>query len=354
MKKRVLIVDDSAFMRQMISEILSESSEFDVVGVARNGRQGVDMTLELQPDVVTMDIEMPVMSGLEALREIMQKRPTPVVMLSSVTQAGADVTMQCLSEGAVDCVGKPSGTISLDIKRIASDIRLKVGAAVRVRLRTASPVPSVMPVAKATEPPKLTAFAGNRPKVAIIGSSTGGPKSLQTLVPQLPANFPIPIVIVQHMPPHFTKSLAERLDQISPIKVKEAEDGDRLLAGSVLIAQGGKHLIVNQDQTVVHNEDPLVHGVRPAIDVTMESLIARFDGSILATILTGMGKDGAAGCREVRKRGGRTIAEDESTCAVFGMPRAVIELGAAEFVLPLPEIAGAMAAICMKPAAIAA
>ncbi|MEQ1821842.1 MAG: chemotaxis response regulator protein-glutamate methylesterase [Fimbriimonadaceae bacterium] len=338
MPKRVLVVDDSAFMRRIIGEILGASPDLQVVGTARDGAQAIEMLHELKPDVITLDIEMPTMSGEEALARIMKERPTPVVMLSSLTQAGADITVKCLQNGAIDYIGKPSGSTSLDIAKIGDEIRAKVVGAANAKLSHS----------RRTSQPKSSTVRAARLRALIIGSSTGGPRALQTVVPHLPADLGVPVVIVQHMPEHFTKSLADRLDNLSHISVCEAIEGDRLRPGLALLAPGGKHLKINSDGSVSMTNEPALHGVRPAIDITIGSAVQAFGGDVGAVILTGMGKDGAAGCRAVMARGGPTIAEHESTCAVYGMPRSVIEMNAAEYVLPLDEIAGAISALC-KP-----
>ena len=337
---RVLVVDDSAFMRKMLTEILARDPALCVAGTARDGAEALLKLDALRPDVVTLDVEMPVLDGYRALAGIMHRRPTPVLMLSSLTQAGADATLRCLELGAVDVVGKPSGSISLDIEAIASELTAKVKAAARVYF----PPPGEVPAARPAPPPALN--GARPPAVLVIGASTGGPRALQALVPALPADLGVPIVIVQHMPPGFTASLARRLAQTSPFPAREAVDGDALLPGQILVAPGGHHLEFTGAGRARLTDDPPLHGVRPAADVTLASLTALHGPRVLAVLLTGMGRDGARGLKLLRDRGGETLAEDESTCVVYGMPRAAAEMGGVRHLLPLPALAPAIARLC--------
>ena len=346
---RVLVVDDSAFMRKMVTEILDGDADCQVVGQAKNGTEALQKLEMLRPDVVTLDVEMPVMDGLTALGEIMDRRPTPVVMLSSLTQQGADMTMRCLERGAVDFVGKPGGAISLNIATVGVELIAKVKVAARARIRPLVAVRKAPPAPNAGDvgagrpvrtPPALGA-GGRLGGVLLIGSSTGGPRALQTLVPSLPADLGVPVVVVQHMPPGFTASLAQRLDAESPLCVREAAPGDALVPGHVLIAPGGHHLQFDGMGRVFLSDEPPVHGVRPSVDVTLDSLTRLCGKRLVAVLLTGMGKDGARGLKALRDLGGGTLAEDESTCVVYGMPRAAWELGGVGQMLPLPQIAAA-------------
>ena len=342
----VLVIDDSAFMRKMVTEIISRDPDLKVVGQARDGSDGLAKIESLRPDVVTLDVEMPVMDGREALTRIMNgPRPLPVVMLSSLTQVGAEVTMQCLSLGAVDFVAKPSGAISLDIDRIAAELITKIKTAAVARIRRASPLPLPEPPIHSAS---RVASAANI-ALLVIGASTGGPRALQTLIPMLPVDIGVPILIVQHMPPGFTESLARRLDGMSQISVREAVAGDRLTDGVALVAAGGHHLQIDASGQVHLTNEPPVHGVRPSVDVTLASIAAVYGSRTVAVILTGMGKDGARGMKTIREMGARTIAEHESTCVVYGMPKSVVELNAAEQILPLPRIAAAITA-AVRPA----
>lgn len=342
---RVLVVDDSAFMRKVLRELLESDPLIQVVGTARDGQDGVRQALALQPDVVTMDIEMPRLDGFGALRELMAIRPTPVVMVSSHTSEGAEATIKALTMGAVDFVAKPSGSISLNMHVTREELIAKVkGAAVatpRYRrvlaelppLRRALPRPS-SPLAPTLLPPELPLK-----RLVVIGCSTGGPGALHQIIPRLPADLPAGYLVVQHMPPGFTKSLANRLNEISAVHVKEAEEGDLLQAGQVLVAPGGYHMQVGPDGRIQLNQEPALHGVRPAVDKLFESVAPLYGERVIGIILTGMGFDGAKGMGQLKRRGAQTIAEDASTCIVFGMPKVVIELGVADQVLPIHEIA---------------
>ncbi len=343
----VLIVDDSAFMRKMLTHIIASDPALTVAGQARDGAEALRLVETLRPDVVTMDIEMPGISGIVALERIMQTRPTPVIMVSSLTHAGAESTLRCLSLGAFDFIGKPSGAISLDIETICDDLIAKIKAAKSAKTHRAAsgigaPVAALLPKpASATaKPPARDAAAS---AVIVIGASTGGPRALETLLPMLTPALSVPLVIVQHMPEAFTGALAKRLALCSGLMVREAAAGDRLQANTVLVAPGGKHMEFDAGGAVRLTDDPPMHGVRPSIDVTIASLAKLYGRRTLAVLLTGMGKDGARGLCAVRALGGHTIAEDESTCAVYGMPRAAREMDAAERMLPLPEIAPAIA-----------
>ena len=342
------MVDDSAFMRKMVAEILARDAGLCVVGQARDGADALAKLDSLQPDVITLDVEMPVLDGFGALAEIMRRRPTPVLMLSSLTQAGADATLRCLELGAVDFIGKPSGAISLDIEKVAAELTAKVKAAAGARLdqRPVS-APAARPVPVARPAPPRPAHS-DRPAVLVIGASTGGPRALQTLVPALPADLGLPIVIVQHMPAGFTASLARRLEQTSPFEAREAAEGDRLRPGLILVAPGGRHLQFTSGGVVHLTDDPAVHGVRPAVDVTLASLAPLYGARLLAVLLTGMGRDGARGLKLTQDRGGQTLAEDETTCVVYGMPKAAFDLGAVGSLLPLPALAPAIARACGK------
>lgn len=346
---RVLVVDDSAFMRKMVSEILARDPGVCIAGQARDGADALVKLEALRPDVVTMDIEMPVLDGIGALTEIMRRRPTPVLMLSSLTQAGAEATLRCLELGAFDFVGKPSGSISLDIEKIGAELISKVKAASGARLHARRPAPSVLSGSSVPAHPRPeTAARKSTDKIAVlaIGASTGGPKALQQLIPMLPADLGVPIVIVQHMPPGFTASLAQRLEQISPFVVREAVPGDRLKAGQILVAPGGHHLQFDAGGVARLTQDPPIHGVRPAVDITLASLAHLYGSRLLAVLLTGMGKDGARAMKQVSDKGGLTLAEDETTCVVYGMPKAAFDLGGVSCLLPLPQIAPAIARAC--------
>jgi two-component system chemotaxis response regulator CheB len=349
---KVLVVDDSAFMRKMVCEILSRDPGLCVVGPARDGADALVKLETLQPDVITLDVEMPVLDGFGTLTEIMRRRPTPVVMVSSLTQRGAEATLRCLELGAVDFVGKPSGSISLDIEKVAADLIAKVKSAAKARLlpltqhlssqSLKSSSPPVRPIPAFGSPSKAKQIRSAGSGVLVIGASTGGPRALQTLIPALPADLRLPVVVVQHMPAGFTASLAQRLDLISPLEVREAAEGDLLRVGRILVAPGGRHLEFDSGGAVHLTDDPPVHGVRPSVDVTLASLTRLYGAHVAAVLLTGMGRDGARGLKAIHALGGETFAEDETTCTVYGMPKAAVELGGVGCLLPLPQIAPAL------------
>ena len=348
----VLIVDDSALMRKMLTNMIASDPALAVVGQARDGADALRQVEALRPDVITMDIEMPSMSGIEALKQIMERRPTPVIMVSSLTHDGAETTLRCLSLGAFDFIGKPSGAISLNIETVRGDLIAKIKAA---KSASAQRISSLPRSAVAASSPAATLPKPSNADITcaavVIGASTGGPRALETLLPKLAPDLGVPIIIVQHMPETFTGALAKRLALCSGLKVREAAQGEKLQANAVLIAPGGKHLEFAAGGVVRLTDDPPVHGVRPSIDITIASLIKLYGKRTLAVLLTGMGKDGARGLCAVRALGGHTIAEDESTCAVYGMPRAAGEMDAVERMLPLPEIAPAIVQYAARRAA---
>jgi two-component system chemotaxis response regulator CheB len=336
---RVLVVDDSAYMRFAISKALSESPGLEVIGAAPDGQEALRLIPQLRPDVVTLDVEMPRLDGLSALREIMARHPLPVVMLSSLTVEGARETVQALTLGAVDFVGKP--TAKANIAAVMDEVSGKVRAAAGARVTQLRPRATEAPGTRAApaRPAKTTRPLRAGDKVVVIGSSTGGPRALQTVVSSLAADWPAAFFIVQHMPVGFTRSLAERLDSLSPLAIKEAEPGDAPEVGRALVAPGGFHMTLDGQGRVSLNQNPTMHGVRPAIDVTLSAVAQRYKSAAVAVVLTGMGRDGTQGASLVRAAGGRVIAEDESTCVVWGMPRSVMEAGVADDVTPLPEVA---------------
>jgi two-component system, chemotaxis family, protein-glutamate methylesterase/glutaminase len=341
---RVLVVDDSAFMRKVISDLLQGDPTITVVATARDGQDGVEKAALLQPDVITLDIEMPRLDGYGALREIMSRRPTPVVMVSSLTREGAEATVRALALGAVDFVAKPSGAISLNMhvarEELVTKVKAAAGATPRYR-RVLGDLPPLRRETKRAQP--LADTGGIARRLVVIGCSTGGPGALHQIIPRLPADLAAGVLVVQHMPPGFTRSLAGRLDEIAAIPVKEAGEGDRVTAGRVLVAPGGFHMLVSEHGEIRLNQEAPLHGVRPAVDKTLESATALWKQNLVGVILTGMGYDGAKGMVGVKKAGGRTIAEDASTCVVYGMPKVVVEMGAADQVLPVHEIADAIA-----------
>ena len=368
---RVLVVDDSAFMRKVLSDLFKSESDFEVVDVARNGVEAIEKVVQHSPDVVTLDIEMPVLDGLSALEKIMAVKPTPVIMVSSLTKAGADATIRALSLGAVDFVAKSAGPISR-IDDIAKDLLQKCrevkGVSPKrlqpketppftgVKPKPAAPVavPPVTPATLPKVPTAVPASAADFPLlsdwIVAIGTSTGGPRALQEVLPRLPGNLPCPAIVVQHMPPGFTKSLADRLNSLCALTVKEAEDNDRLVAGTVFVAPGDFHLTIRKEggnAFIKLNKEPAIGGLRPAVDPMMVSVAETYGAKTVGVILTGMGHDGAKGMQAIKRLRGLTIAEDQSTSVVFGMPKAAIEAGVVDTVLPLPQIADGIVQ-CLK------
>lgn len=335
---KVMIVDDSAFMRFAISQQLSEQPQTTVIGTASNGKEALKLIPKLQPDVITLDVEMPQMDGLTTLRHIMAEFPRPVIMFSSLTQDGASETIQALMLGAVDFIPKPANRA--DIRRVMDEMTNKIVNAAKAKVTHHENRPSTSQ--PRNQPAKSLRVYHRKAPIVLIGSSTGGPGALSEVIPALPASLPSPVLIVQHMPAGFTHSLSERLNSISKLQVKEAAQGDSLMVGQVLLAPGGFHMTVDENENIALNQQPPVHGVRPAVDVTLKSLIQRFRSNIIAVIMTGMGSDGTRGAALLHSDGGYVIAEHESTCIVWGMPRSVVEADAADAVLPRPQIASAI------------
>ncbi len=332
---RVLVVDDSAFMRHTIAKHLEADPDVTVVGRAHDGLHALAQIPALKPDVVTLDVEMPNMDGLDALRRIMAECPTPVVMLSAYTQRGARATIQALMRGAVDFV--PKSTVRAELDNVIEELigKVKIAAGTPTSPRLPSPPPRPRPPTPRLRPRPVR----KGDTLIVIGASTGGPRALQQILSELPADLPAAVTIVQHMPSGFTGALAQRLDESSPLTVHEAAHGDRLARGLALLAPGGSHLQFNGRRQVSLDQGPRRNGVRPAVDVSMESAAACYGAAVIGVVLTGMGSDGTLGAKCIKAAGGRVIAEHESTSVVYGMPRSVIKAGLADRVAPLPEVA---------------
>jgi two-component system chemotaxis response regulator CheB len=337
-KIRVMIVDDSLFMRAAIAKTLG-TDKFEIVGQAKSGTEALAQVGKLAPDVITMDFNMPGMNGAETVRALMQQRPTPVVMFSAHTRQGAKETFDALGAGAVDFVTKPAGEVSTDLSRIADELTRKLTAAAQARPRATVPVLQTRSSSPAIGIPRST-LSGGLPRLCVIAVSTGGPAALSQVIPALPPDLKLAVVVVQHMPAGFTAPLAERLNAASRVAVKEAQDGDRPLPGSVLIAPGDRHLEFDDRGQVTLSDGPMVNGCRPAADVTMQSAVKVYGRRTLGVVMTGMGKDGAAGALAIKRVEGKTMAQDQATSVIFGMPRAAIDAGAIDEVVPLDEIAG--------------
>jgi len=336
-RPRVLVVDDSAFMRRVTTEIIDASGEFTVIGTARNGYDALKQIHALDPDLVTLDVDMPELDGLNALGYIMSEMPRPVVMLSAgTTSSGQAATLRALELGAVDFVCKPSGSISLDLRTVTTELLGALRAAMLTNVAAQRMMPRVA----------VDKFGGairteGASSVVGIASSTGGPRALTAVLPALPRTLAAAVLVVQHMPSGFTKSLAQRLDAVSPLPIEEAEDGALVVDGRVYVAPGGYHMTVRSSPSgprIVLDTSAPLWGVRPAADHLFRSLADAFGASALAVVLTGMGRDGAEGTRAIRAAGGRALAQDRETSTIFSMPQAAIEIGGAERVLPLTEI----------------
>ncbi len=365
---RVLIVDDSALMRRLISGVLKDAG-FEVA-TARNGLEGVQQLTEWRPDVVTLDINMPEMDGLTALSLIMQARPTPVVMVSSLTEQGAQATFEALALGAVDYIAKPSGTISLSVEDIATQLIDKVRAAARARLPRRTPGerlpastaaaprvrnPAPAPAARPTSRPVPANVAGRPDGLVLIGVSTGGPRALEDILPALPADFPWPVLVAQHMPGNFTDTFARRMDALCALTVRECNATVPLEPGHVYIGQGGTDMVVVERlgrlAAQPRPENPR-HPWHPSVDVLVDSALGLMPAErMVGVLLTGMGNDGATAMTQLKQRGGRTIAESEASAVVFGMPHELIELGGATLVLDCGAIARQLATWTRRPVA---
>ncbi len=354
-KIRVLVVDDSAFMRKAIENMLSGEQDIEIAGFGTNGEEAVELTAKLKPDVVTLDIEMPKMDGLTALEKIMRFTPTPVIMVSSLTQEGADTTLRALDAGAVDFIPKEKSYGSIGILKISNELKSKVrrfagDKTILRRLRPASvaaPVIKPAPAPVTARPASRAVSAGK--KLVALGTSTGGPQSLQRVIPLLPADLGVPVLIVQHMPASFTASLASRLNSLSKLTVVEAQGGEQVQPNHVYIAKGGKQMVVRRTPSGgvidLKQEDPnLLHN--PSVDVMVNSVAEHYGKDVLGVIMTGMGNDGTKGLTALKSRGGYIIAQDEASCIVYGMPRAVVEAGIADEIVPLDDIAARITFHC--------
>ncbi|UBM23913.1 chemotaxis response regulator protein-glutamate methylesterase [Pseudomonas sp. p1(2021b)] len=376
MAVKVLVVDDSGFFRRRVSEILSADPTIQVVGTATNGKEAIDQALALRPDVITMDYEMPMMDGITAVRHIMQRCPTPVLMFSSLTHEGARVTLDALDAGAVDYLPKNFEDISRNPDKVRQLLCEKVHTLSRSNRRfggyaTATPTPTPAPAnhapasslgsaapARSAAPaaPVTRSAAGSshapapkrKPyKLVAIGTSTGGPVALQRVLTQLPASFPAPIVLIQHMPAAFTKAFAERLDKLCKISVKEAEDGDVLRPGLALLAPGGKQMMVDGRGTVKILPGDERLNYKPCVDITFGSAAKSYGDKVLSVVLTGMGADGREGARLLKQGGSTVWAQDEASCVIYGMPMAIVKANLADAVYSLDEIGKHLVEACI-------
>lgn len=344
----VLVVDDSAFMRKLVSEVVEATGEFRVVGTARDGQDALRQVAALQPDLVTLDVDMPGLDGLTALEFIMRDHPRPVVMLSAgTTDGGADATLRALERGAVDFVRKPSGAISLDLDAVREQLLRALHAASGVRVAAHPVLASGHLPAPPRPTPLLVPVAGPPTRVVCIAASTGGPAVLAQVLPHLPAWPDTAVLVVQHMPAGFTHSFARRLDAASALTVHEAVHGEPLRAGHAYLAPGGHHLRVSgplDRPTLTLGQEATVWGVRPAADPLFASAARLFGANVVGVVLTGMGRDGAEGLRAIREAGGRAVVQDLRTSVVSGMPEAALRAAGADVVSPIGELAAHLAA----------
>ena len=378
MAVKVLVVDDSGFFRRRVSEILSADPSIQVVGTATNGKEAIDQAIALKPDVITMDYEMPMMDGITAVRHIMQRCPTPVLMFSSLTHEGARVTLDALDAGAVDFLPKNFEDISRNPEKVKQMLCEKVHSISRSNRRSLfstpapsqapapapaaapttsfgrpAPAPVARPVApapvRATAPAAAHSPAPKRKayKLVAIGTSTGGPVALQRVLTQLPANFPAPIVLIQHMPAAFTKAFAERLDKLCRISVKEAEDGDILRPGLALLAPGGKQMMVDGRGAIKILPGDERLNYKPCVDITFGSAAKSYGDKVLAVVLTGMGADGREGARLLKQGGSAIWAQDEASCVIYGMPMAIVKADLADAVYSLDDIGKHLVEACL-------
>jgi two-component system chemotaxis response regulator CheB len=347
-QRSVLIVDDSAFMRKLISELVASSGEFRVVGTARNGLEAVEKVHTLSPDLVTLDIEMPQLDGIGALGYIMSEAPRPVVMLSGAATGDAnDLTIRALELGAVEFVRKPSGPISMDLDSVRDQLLAALRVARGVNLG------GVEVLARPRTPPSMPAVehTGGATRAVAIAASTGGPRALAELIPSLPRPLGAAVLVVQHMPPGFTRSLAERLDAQSELSVREAADGDIVQHDRVYVAPGGFHMrvrIADGAPVLALDDSPAIWGVRPSADPLFESVAAIFGERAVGVVLTGMGRDGAAGLRAIHDAGGVGLAQDAATSTIHGMPRAAVAAGGVDRVVPLRAMAPIIGGIAAR------
>jgi len=343
-KIRVLVVDDSAIVRKILTEALAGQPDLEVVGTAPDPYIARDKILALEPDVLTLDIEMPRMDGLTFLKKLMHFHPMPVLVISSLAQASCQTAMQALSLGAVEVLAKPGGPYSVGELRL--ELANKIRAAASSRIRPAAQAVPAASAAPAAPPPRPAAAAWAPSTVIAIGASTGGTEAIAETLPRLPQGIP-GIVITQHIPAGFSHAFATRLNQICAFEVKEAEDGDALRPGRALIAPGDFHMLLRKSAggySVTVKTGPRVCYQRPSVDVMFSSVAEAAGSHAVGVLLTGMGSDGAQGLLKMRQAGARTIAQDEATCVVFGMPREAIRMGAAARVVPLPTIPQAILA----------
>ncbi|MEA2762980.1 MAG: two-component system, chemotaxis family, protein-glutamate methylesterase/glutaminase [Gemmatimonadaceae bacterium] len=344
----VLVVDDSSFMRTLIAEMVESTPEFRVVGTAADGMEAIESIRSLNPDIVTLDIEMPRLDGLQTLDTIMREMPRPVVMLSAAgSERGNEMTLRALERGAVEFVRKPSGPISIDLLTVRQELIAALNAARAVNMAGVRTPPNAgVPVGAETVPKKISGAAS---RVVVIAASTGGPRALGEIVPHLPETLGAAVLIVQHMPAEFTRSLSHRLDLMSPLPVAEATDGEAVLENHVYLAPGGFHMTVSGGlgaASITLDTSATIWGVRPAADPLFASAAEVFGANAIGVVLTGMGRDGAEGLKRIRAAGGKSVIQDRDSSIIYGMPQAAMEAAGADRVEPARDIARAVRDLC--------
>lgn len=335
-KIKVFVVDDSALMRKLISDMLNGEEDIEVIQTAINGKDLLNKLKNVKPDVITLDLEMPIMGGIETLKELKKSNiDTPVIVLSSITKEGTKSTMECLSLGAFDFIPKPSGGISFDVIKVKEQLTQKVRLASRNSHKIHNQVKPDVTVSRNMN----TIKSNSKIEAVVIGASTGGPKALYKVITKFPEHMGVPVFVVQHMPVGFTKAFADRLNDNSKIYVKEAEDGEVYQKDTVYIAPGGYHMELGNGGRIKLTTEPAIWGVRPAVDKLFVSASKVFGAHLVSAVLTGMGRDGADGTSFIKDNGGITLSEDESTCVIYGMPKATFETGKVDIVAPIDSVA---------------
>jgi len=360
-KIKIIVVDDSAFMRKAISDMIESESSFEVVAKLRDGRELIDKVDKYNPDLITLDVHMRNLDGLATLKELKKLgKNYPIIMVSSATTEGSELTLECLDNGAISFITKPSGSISLDIAKVQKSLIEEIKSITNNtnRRKTINNIDKKVDFknintitcnnTNMVKEPKIIkeniiAIPKNKKIDAVVmGASTGGPKALQEVLTKLPSNLGVPVFVVQHMPEGFTKVFSERLDKTCPMNVIEAAEGMKINNDTIYIAKGGQHMTVGNNNLIHLNEEPPIWGVRPAVDKLFNSAIKVYGGNLVSVILTGMGRDGAEGTKNIKDNGGITISEDKSTCTIYGMPKAAFETGKVDLVIPINEIASSI------------
>lgn len=354
-KIKIIVVDDSAFMRKAISDMIEAEKDFEVVAKLRDGRELIEKVDKYNPDIITLDVHMKDLDGLATLKELKRlDKSYPVLMVSSATTEGSELTLECLDNGAISFITKPSGSISLDIMKVQKNLIEEIRSITsnvkpkkklnnidnnNFNISSNSAVINTIGVKEKSVNSSWYLPKNRKIDAVVIGASTGGPKALQEVLTKLPANLGVPVFVVQHMPEGFTKVFSERLDKVCAMRVVEAAEGMKINRDTIYIAKGGQHMTVGANNVIRLNEEPSIWGVRPAVDKLFNSAIKVYGGNLVSAILTGMGRDGADGTRNIKDSGGITISEDKSTCTIYGMPKAAFETGKVDLVAPLNEIA---------------